>query len=139
MKTGPEIAAAVRPMYDRLSEALKVVGAGNTGGMVAMVTAINTVHSDHPHTEILLKPTAIIFALGFFIFAVAYYFLICAYVHCEHYTGLLGSNPTAVSEDANRSMNSSIFYMKWTFLLGVSSTYVFFVAFVIAFVALVRY
>src|SRR6266567_8507365 len=103
MRTGSEITASVKPMFDRYSDALKVVGAGNTAGMVAMAAALNTVAPDHAHTVILLKPTAIIFAIGILVFALAYLFLIYAYVYSEHYGSLIDPNADKVPDTAVRS------------------------------------
>ena len=59
MRTAEEIAYATKPMFDRMSDGLKVVGSGNSAGLVGMIAALNTVHPEHLHTVALLKPTAV--------------------------------------------------------------------------------
>jgi hypothetical protein len=44
-------------MIDRFSDGLKVVGSGNTAGLVGMVAALNTIKEEHVHSVLLLKPT----------------------------------------------------------------------------------
>jgi drug/metabolite transporter (DMT)-like permease len=83
MRTAKEILSATKPMFDRMSDGLKVVGSGNTAGLVGMIAALNSVQPDHVHTVLLLKPTAIIFAIGIFLFAGAYLFLMYAYIYLE--------------------------------------------------------
>jgi hypothetical protein len=72
MRGGPEILASVKPVFDRMTEGLKVVGSGNAAGLVGMVAALTTIKEEHVHTVVLLKPTAIIFAIGILLFALAY-------------------------------------------------------------------
>jgi hypothetical protein len=69
MRTAKEIVDGTKPMIDRMSDGLKVVGSGNTAGLVGMIAALNTVHPDHVHIVELLKPTAIIFAFGILLFS----------------------------------------------------------------------
>src|SRR6266567_3121340 len=89
MRTAEEIIAGAKPMIDRLSDGLKVVGSGNTAGLVGMIAALNTVQAEHVHTVILLKPTAILFAIGILLFAGAYLFLMYSYIYLESYLALL--------------------------------------------------
>jgi hypothetical protein len=132
-------------MFDRLSDGLKVVGSGNAAGLVGMIAALNTVQPDHVHTVLLLKPTAIIFAIGIFLFAGAYLFLMYAYFYLESYLAVLQPNQKTVPEEATRlalaqaPKDASIAYMKRSLILGLASTFMFFLGFVVAFVALVRY
>jgi hypothetical protein len=89
MRSSSEMMASVKPFFDRSSDGLKVVGSGNTGGLVAMVAAINTTKDDHPHTVLLLMPTAIIYAIGILLFELTYLALMHAYIHSEHYVAIL--------------------------------------------------
>jgi hypothetical protein len=93
MRSAQDILASVKPFFDRLSDGLKVVGSGNTGGLVAMVAAINTIKDDHPHAVTLLKPAAVIFAIGILLFALAYLALMHSYIHSEHYVSVTRTPP----------------------------------------------
>jgi hypothetical protein len=133
-------------MIDRLSDGLKVVGSGNTAGLIGMVAALNTIKEEHVHTVLLLKPTAIIFAIGIFLFAGGYLFLMYAYIYTEHYVALLYPNDEyAIPDDPNRialangARDASTSFMKRATVLALASTFLFFLGFVVAFVALVRY
>lgn len=146
MRSGPEILASAKPMIDRLSDGLKVAGSCNTAGLVGMVAAITTVKEDHVHAVLLLKPTAIIFAIGILLFALGYLFLMYAYVPLEHYVSILYPNDeNAVPNDPARQVlaqgvqRGSIAYMKRATVLALGSTFFFFLGFLVAFVALVRY
>jgi hypothetical protein len=145
MRTAEEILAGAKPMIDRMSDGLKVVGSGNTAGLVGMIAALNTVQPDHVHTVILLKPTAIIFAIGVLLFAGAYLFLMYSYIYLESYLALLQPNENPIPDEQIRIARSgppkaaSISYMHWSLILGLTSTFIFFLGFVVAFVGLVRY
>ncbi|TQF41156.1 hypothetical protein UNPF46_08530 [Bradyrhizobium sp. UNPF46] len=137
--------SAAKPMIDRLSDGLKVVGSGNTAGLVGMIAAINTVQADHVHTVLLLKPTAIIFAIGILLFAGSYLFLMYSYIYLETYLALLHPNVEPLPEEQIRLVRAeppklaSVSYMHWSLILGLGSTFAFFLGFVVAFVGLVRY
>src|SRR5690242_20250822 len=95
----------------------------------------------HPHTAILLKPTAVIFGTGVFLFGLAYLFLMYAYVYAEHYVGILdqaaqGETPT---QDSRGPRDASVTSMKRSVVADLASTFCFFVGFSITMVALVRY
>ena len=145
MRTAEEIMAGAKPMIDRMSDGLKVVGSGNTAGLVGMVAALNTVQPDHAHTVILLKPTAIIFAIGILLFAGVYLFLMYSYIYLESYLALLQPNENPMQDEQIRVARSeppkaaSISCMHWSLILGFASTFTFFLGFVVAFVGLVRY
>jgi hypothetical protein len=145
MRTAEQIASGAKPIIDQLSDGLKVVGSGNTAGLVGMIAAIHTVQPEHVHTVLLLKPTAIIFAIGIFLFAGAYLFLMYSYIYLEHYLAVLQPNQETVPEDATRlalaqgPKGASVSYMKRSLLMGLASTFMFFLGFVVAFVGLVRY
>jgi drug/metabolite transporter (DMT)-like permease len=144
MRTAEEIMAGAKPMIDRMSDGLKVVGSGNTAGLVGMIAALNTVPPDHAHTVILLKPTAIIFAVGIFLFAGGYLFLMYSYIYLENYLAILQPNDSSTSDEQRIAQSeppkaASISYMRWSLILGLASTFVFFLGFVVAFVGLVRY
>jgi hypothetical protein len=134
MRPSSLISAAAKPFFDRYSEALKVAGAGNSAGLVAMATALHTVPSDHTHTVLLLKPTAVIFGLGVILFGLAYLFLVYAYIYSEHYGALLDQNAPA-----EPSKEASLHFMKRTGYVGLASAFCFFVGFVITLTALIRY
>lgn len=145
MRTAEQIMSGAKPIIDRMSDGLKVVGSGNAAGLVGMVAALNTVQLEHIHTVLLLKPTAIIFAIGIFLFAGAYLFLMYSYIYLEHYLAVLHPNEETVPDEAtrltlaSRPKAASLSYMKRSLLLGLASTFMFFLGFVIAFVGLVRY
>jgi len=132
-------------MFDRLSDGLKVVGSGNAAGLVGMIAALNTVQPDHTHTVLLLKPTAMIFAIGIFLFAGAYLFLMYAYIYLESYLAVLHPNEDVIPDEvkrlalAQKPHDASVSSMKLALVLGLASTAVFFIGFLVAFVALVRY
>jgi len=140
MRTAEEIMAGAKPMIDRMSDGLKVVGSGNTAGLVGMVAALNTVQPDHAHTVILLKP-----AIGILLFAGAYLFLMYSYIYLESYLALLQPNENPMQDEQIRVARSeppkaaSISCMRWSLILGFASTFIFFLGFVVAFVGLVRY
>jgi hypothetical protein len=145
MRTAEQITSATKPFFDRMSDGLKVVGSGNTAGLVGMVAALTTVKDEHIHTVLLLKPTAIIFALGILAFASAYLLLMLSYAHSEHYVAVLHPNEETIPQEAARltlaqgPLNASLAYMKQSLILTLASTFLFFLGFVVAFVALVRY
>jgi hypothetical protein len=146
MRTSQDILASVKPFFDRLSDGLKVVGSGNTGGLVAMVAAINTIKDGYPHAVILLKPAAVIFAIGILLFALAYLALMHSYIHSEHYVSILHPNDeNATPDEAKRltmaagPQRASKLNMNRALKLGIASTYIFFLGFFVAFVALIRY
>jgi hypothetical protein len=145
MRTAEEIMSATKPMFDRMSDGLKVVGSGNAAGLVGMVAALNTVQSEHVHTVLLLKPTAILFAIGIFLFAGGYLFLMYAYIYLENYLAVLQPNQETVPEEATRlalaqgPKDASLSYVKRSLVMGLGSTFLFFLGFVVAFVGLVRY
>jgi hypothetical protein len=145
MRTAEQIASGTKPIIDRISDGLKVVGSGNTAGLVGMIAALNTVNPDHVHTVLLLKPTAIIFAIGIFLFAGAYLFLMYSCIYMEHYLAVLHPNQDTVPEEEARlamaqgPKNASVSYLKQSLALGLASTFMFFLGFVVAFVGLVRY
>jgi uncharacterized membrane protein YgdD (TMEM256/DUF423 family) len=43
-----------------------------------LVAALNTIREEHVHTVLIFKPTAIVFALGIFLFAGSYLFTMYA-------------------------------------------------------------
>jgi hypothetical protein len=85
MKTGSEILASTKFLYDRFSEALKVLGAGNGTGTLALIAALHSFY-DKPHILGFLKSAAAAFAIGVLLFAVAYTLFMFAYMHLENYT-----------------------------------------------------
>ena len=141
MKSSTEISSATKPMFDRLSDSLKVAGAGNGAGLFVMVAAMNTISVEHPHAVLLLKPTALIFALGVALFGVAYLFLTYAYIYSEHYGALLeqAGRGETMKYPPDGAAKASMSYMQRTMICGLASAFVFFVGFVIACTALVRY
>ncbi|MGJ4973429.1 hypothetical protein ACQR1N_30840 [Bradyrhizobium sp. HKCCYLRH1073] len=145
MRTAEEMLAGAKPMVDRMSDGLKVVGSGNTAGLVGMIAALNTVHADHVHAVLLVKPTAIIFAIGILLFAGAYLFLMYSYIYLESYLAVLYPNVEPLPEEqvrlarAEPPKQASVSYMRWSLVLGLGSTFAFFLGFVVAFVGLVRY
>src|ERR1700680_1561640 len=92
MKTSDQITTDLNPIFDRISDGLKVLGSGNAAGLVALVTAMNTVTKDHPHS-FLLKPIAVIFALGVLTFALAYLFLMYAIGYAVNFASALDRRP----------------------------------------------
>lgn len=139
MKTGEQVSATVKPWFDRFAETIKVVGSGNTAGLVGMVAAMNTIQPDHIHTVILLKPTAVIFALGIFLFGLAYLVYTYAWIYAEHYAGLIDPKAEQLPDTALRSKDASIMHMKRSVYFTIASAFCFFVGFVTAAVALIRY
>lgn len=145
MRSAKDILEGAKPIIDRMSDGLKVVGSGNAAGLVGMIAALNTVQPSHVHTVELLKPAAIIFALGVFAFAVSYLLLMYAYVYLEKYVAQIHPNVDPLPDEQVRIAASkpneaaSVFYMRWSIILGMASTHIFFLGFIIAFVGLVRY
>jgi|SRR5665213_300477 len=146
LRSADQITASAKPMFDRLGDGLKVVGSGNTAGLVSMFTALNTIKEEHVHSVILLKPTAIVFALGILLFALAYLFLMYSYIYTEHYISVVHPNVERVSTDdaervvlAESPRKASVSFMNRALGFGLASTYVFFLGFFIACVALIRY
>jgi hypothetical protein len=88
MKTGSEILASTKFLYDRFSEALKVLGAGNGTGTVALIAALHSFY-DKPHILGFLKSAAAAFAIGVLLFAVAYTLFMFAYKWTRPYSRAL--------------------------------------------------
>jgi hypothetical protein len=139
MKTGDEVSARVKPWFDRFSDSLKVVGSGNTAGLIAMVAAIYTVREEHVHTVLLLKPTAIIFAIGILLFGLAYLVFTYAWIFAEHYAGLIDPAADDLSKEALAARAASEMHMKRSVYFAVGATFCFFLGFIVATVALIRY
>lgn len=141
MKTSAEITDGAQLFFDFYGDALKVVGAGNAAGLFGMVAVIGTIHEGHQHTEILLKPAAVIFGLGVLAFALAYLFLTYAFVYCHHYASILEKAELGqpAGDDPNPPMKASITFMRRMAICGLASAFIFFVGLVISGVALIRY
>ncbi|UFZ03139.1 hypothetical protein LQG66_28450 [Bradyrhizobium ontarionense] len=145
MRTVDQIMGGANSFIDRMSDGLKVVGSGNTAGLIGMIAALNSIQSGHAETVNLLKPAAIIFALGIFLFSGGYLFLMYSYAYLESYLAKLYPNLNPMPdedvrvEQAEPAKVASVSYMHWSILCGLASTFVFFCGFVTAFTALVRY
>ena len=135
MPTGTEIAASTKTMIDRYSEAVRTLGTGNAAGVLAMVAALHTFTG---HAQVLpwIRTAAIVFAIGVFLFALAYLSLVCAYIFMEHYTAMLDKEGASVK--SIKSHDASVGGMYATALCGLASTACFFVAMGLAFIALLR-
>jgi hypothetical protein len=114
---------------------------GNAAGLIALVTAMNTVTKDHPHSVLLLKPIAVIFALGVLTFALAYLLLIYASVYAESYTSMLDQRPRnePIPAATESAQSASVWHFTRSLYLSQASTFLFFLGFVLTCVAIVRY
>lgn len=141
MRSSEKISAATKPFFDRVSDSLKVSGSGNAAGLVGLVAAMHTIAPDHTHTVVLLKPAALIFALGVLSFALAYLFFTYAFIYSEQYGAFLDQTDAglATTHPAEGAKAASLQYMRRTAILGFGSAFCFFVGFVTTCTALIRY
>lgn len=141
MKTGSEILAQTEPIYERFGEALKVVGAGNGTGAIALAVALHS-FADKMHVLSWIKSSATAFSLGVLSFAAAYTCFVFAYAHLQNYTTELDRAVAAsadMSPSATRARDTSVERMRWAIWLTLLSTACFFVGLGIALVALIRF
>jgi hypothetical protein len=141
MKTGAQIRADIKPLFDRISDALKVLGSGNAAGLIALVTAMNTVTKDHPHSVLLLKPIAVIFALGVLTFALAYVLLMYAFAYAENYASALDRRPRnePIPPAVESAQSASTRHFMLSTFLALASTFLFFLGFILTCIAIIRY
>ena len=100
---------------------------------------MNVVQPSHVHTVVLLKPTAVIFGLGIFLFGLGYLVFTYAWVYAEHYAGLIDPTADKVPEAVESIKNASIMHMKRSVYFVIGSAFCFGVGFLTAMVALIRY
>jgi len=141
LKTGSEILAQTEPFYDRFAEALKIVGAGNGTGAIALAAALHS-FADKMHVLSWIKSSATAFGFGVLFFAAAYFCLMYAYVHLENYATDLDRTVAAnadMSPSATNAKDASIKTMRWAAWLTLTSTACFVGGLGIALVALIRF
>jgi hypothetical protein len=141
MKTSDQITTDLNPIFDRISDGLKVLGSGNAAGLVALVTAMNTVTKDHPHSVLLLKPIAVIFALGVLTFALAYLFLMYAIGYAVNFASALDRRPRnePIPSAVESAKSASIRHFMLSTSLGLVSTFLFFLGFILTCAAIIMY
>jgi hypothetical protein len=139
LKTGSEILAETKSFYERFAEALKIVGAGNGTGAIALGAALHS-FADKAHVLSWIKSAATIFGLGVLFFAAAYTCFVYAYVHLENYATELDRAAATKADDVSpKAKEASVESMRWAILLTLCSTACFFVGLGTALVALVRF
>jgi hypothetical protein len=136
-RTGAQIEADIQPLFTRHNEGLKVLGTGNGAGTLAMVAALHTFEG---HTALLpwLKISAVVFAIGVILFAVAYFAFTTAHIFIGDYTTKLdqqGTSPPATMKAHDAAMGG--LYVAFTSAL--ISTGCFFVGAGLAFIALLKF
>jgi hypothetical protein len=135
-RTGAQIEADIEPLFKRYNEGLKVLGTGNGAGTLAMIAALHT-FADHAALLPWLKITAVVFAIGVILFAVAYFAFITAHIFIGEYTIKLDDQGT--SPATMKAHDAAIGGLYVAAISALISTGCFFVGAGLAFIALLKF
>jgi hypothetical protein len=134
-KTGDQIDTAIKPLFERHNEALKVLGTGNGAGTLASVAALHT-FSDQAVILPIVKIAAGFFAGGVILFAIAYLAFTTAHIFIQDYTVKLdryGTSP--VTMKAHDAAMGGLYVAAATAYLSAAC---FFIGIGAGFIALIR-